>query len=199
MGFGALSGVIFDVLRGASWALTLSFPFVGDALAACFTFMDRQVGQRAFSRKLEIEADTCGLELMARAGFDPRAALELWEILNEVEADVTTKGQHGGITDHIALLRTHPTGEQRLAVSGLVLGQQPYSGARLTMAWVPGADTRASPAAGDQDLRADPGRAQGVQGGREGPAEAEGPRGDGGSGQEREWGGRACGRLSWGG
>lgn len=28
LGFLALSGVVFDVLRGASWALTLSFPIV---------------------------------------------------------------------------------------------------------------------------------------------------------------------------
>lgn len=55
----------------------------GAVLAAGFTFLDRQVGQRAFSRKLEVEADTLGLELMARAGFDPRAAVELWQILNE--------------------------------------------------------------------------------------------------------------------
>ena len=33
LGFLALSGVAFDVLRGASFLLTLSFPIVGDALA----------------------------------------------------------------------------------------------------------------------------------------------------------------------
>jgi hypothetical protein len=37
----------------------------------------------------------------------------------QVEADVSSHGQHGSITDHIALLRTHPTGEQRLDVSVL--------------------------------------------------------------------------------
>lgn len=80
---------------------------------------------------------------MAKAGFDPRGAVTLWEILTEVsqsssprrgasfiskirfvqqvEEDVTNTGEHGTITDHIALLRTHPTGEQRLAVSLKVL------------------------------------------------------------------------------
>ncbi|KAI5474406.1 hypothetical protein MNV49_003374 [Pseudohyphozyma bogoriensis] len=114
LGFLALSGVVFDVLRGASWALTLSFPFVGDALAVFFNFCDRTLGQRAFNRKLESEADALGLELMARAGYDPRGALRLWKILNEVEEDVTENGEHGSIVDHIALLRTHPTGQQRL-------------------------------------------------------------------------------------
>ncbi len=33
LGFLALSGVVFDILRGASFLLTLSFPIVGDALA----------------------------------------------------------------------------------------------------------------------------------------------------------------------
>ncbi|SCV69867.1 BQ2448_1261 [Microbotryum intermedium] len=108
------SGVVFDVLRGTAWALTLSFPMVGDALSAFFTFVDRKVGQRAYSRKLETEADELGLELMARAGFDPRASITLWEILNEVEQDVQERGEHGKIVDHIALLRTHPSGEQRL-------------------------------------------------------------------------------------
>lgn len=81
---------------------------------------------------------------MARAGFDPRAALQLWEILNEVglpslishrsrrsltlhsffraahkvELDVQ---ESGDITEHIALLRTHPTGESRLVVRSFSL------------------------------------------------------------------------------
>lgn len=39
---------------------------VGDMLAAGFNFLDRQVGQRAYSRKLETEADTLGLEVRLR-------------------------------------------------------------------------------------------------------------------------------------
>lgn len=114
LGFLALSGVVFDVLRGASWALTLSFPVVGDGIAFLFTFLDKQVGTRAYSRKLETEADALGLELMAKAGFDPRAALQLWEILNEVEADTQEALGPRERAEQIALLRTHPTGEDRL-------------------------------------------------------------------------------------
>ncbi|SGY13637.1 BQ5605_C010g05924 [Microbotryum silenes-dioicae] len=114
LGFLALSGVVFDILHGTGWALTLCFPMVGDALSAFFTFVDRKVGQRAYSRKLKTEADELGLELMARAGFNTHASITLWEILNEVEQDVQERGEHGKIIDDIALLRTHPSGEQRL-------------------------------------------------------------------------------------
>lgn len=63
LGFLALSGVVFDVLRGVSWALTLSFPAVGDGMAMLFSFLDKKVGTRAYSRKLETEADALGLEV----------------------------------------------------------------------------------------------------------------------------------------
>ncbi|GAA5959394.1 hypothetical protein JCM21900_006844 [Sporobolomyces salmonicolor] len=118
------SGVVFDVLRGASWALTVSFPIVGDVLSSGFTFLDRHIGQRAYSRALEIEADWLGLDLMAKAGFEPGGAIRLWEILNEAEIDVEQTGQHRiherdgepttTVWDHVALLRTHPTGQERI-------------------------------------------------------------------------------------
>lgn len=54
---------------------------------------------------------------MARAGYDPRAALELWEIMAEVEEEVEANaGNPHSVIDHIELLRTHPPSEQRLRV-----------------------------------------------------------------------------------
>lgn len=44
----------------------------------------------------------------------------------QVELDVTNHGEHGSITDHIALLRTHPTGEQRLAVRARLATINPF-------------------------------------------------------------------------
>lgn len=61
MGFLALSSVIFDILRGVSFALTISFPLVTDALGSMFNAMNDVVAERAYSRKLETEADTLGL------------------------------------------------------------------------------------------------------------------------------------------
>ena len=55
-----------------------------------------------FSRDDEIEADLVGLELGARAGYDPRAALTLWEKMGRA-------GGGGGP----GFLSTHPSGPDR--------------------------------------------------------------------------------------
>lgn len=58
-----------------------------------------------FSRAQESEADILGLQYMARAGFDPRQAVNLWQNMAKV-------GGGGGPT----FLSTHPSSEQRMRV-----------------------------------------------------------------------------------
>lgn len=56
------------------------------------------------SRKHETEADRIGVELAARAGYDPRAAISLWQKM----------GQATGGDSGFKFLSTHPTREDRL-------------------------------------------------------------------------------------
>ena len=57
-----------------------------------------------FSRDDEVEADLVGLEMGARSGFDPRAAVTLWEKMG--------RESNGG--GGPAFLSTHPTGPDRM-------------------------------------------------------------------------------------
>jgi predicted Zn-dependent protease len=56
-----------------------------------------------YSRLHEAEADRIGLDLMARAGFDPRGAVALWR-------NMERQGEGGTL----AFLSTHPSHGQRI-------------------------------------------------------------------------------------
>lgn len=56
-----------------------------------------------YSRSLETRADYGGLMLMAKAGYNPQAAITLWEKMNKLE------GQGGA-----SFLSTHPSNMQRI-------------------------------------------------------------------------------------
>lgn len=56
-----------------------------------------------YSRNLETRADAGGLILMAKAGYNPQAAVTLWEKMNRAQAD-----------SGLSFLSTHPSNAQRI-------------------------------------------------------------------------------------
>ena len=75
-------------------------PRLGDAAAG----MVSQGVALKFSRGDESEADLVGLDLAARAGYDPRAGVALWQKMGAVNARAP-----------IEFLSTHPSGDTRIS------------------------------------------------------------------------------------
>jgi len=73
---------------------------VGDLAASIGT----QLLTLRFSRDDETDADLVGLELAARGGYNPQAAVSLWEKM----------GQAGGGAGGPSFLSTHPSGPERI-------------------------------------------------------------------------------------
>jgi Zn-dependent protease with chaperone function len=81
-------------------AALLGLGNVGDLAANIGT----QLLTLKYSRNDEVDADLVGLELAARAGFNPDASISLWEKMGSVQGE-------GGP----AFLSTHPAGPDRIA------------------------------------------------------------------------------------
>ena len=81
-------------------AQLLGWGQVGDLAASIGT----QLLTLRFSREDETDADLVGLELAARGGYNPQAAVSLWEKM----------GQAGGGASGPSFLSTHPSGPERI-------------------------------------------------------------------------------------
>ncbi|WP_418123836.1 M48 family metallopeptidase [Variovorax sp. 160MFSha2.1] len=82
-------------------AQLLGWGQVGDLAARAGT----QLITLKFSRSDETEADLVGLELAARAGYDPKASVSLWQKM------ATASRNQGGLS----FLSTHPSGPDRIS------------------------------------------------------------------------------------
>ena len=78
------------------------------ALASTAYGLTTQLGRELpHSRAQESEADHIGLIYMARAGYEPQAAVQFWQRFKQYNE------QHGG-SSALAFLRTHPLDETRI-------------------------------------------------------------------------------------
>jgi predicted Zn-dependent protease len=76
---------------------------------------DVHLGLKPLNRQAEREADALGLELMARAGFDPVEGAEVWLDFQRGDMATSAKRLTGFLSDH-------PIDEERLqALSALAL------------------------------------------------------------------------------
>lgn len=92
-------------ILGAS--LSSADPRTQSAVALAYGLTTTLGRQLPHSRRQESEADEIGLIYMARAGYDPEAAIAFWQRFAEYNR------QHGG-GDVLPFLRTHPTDEKRI-------------------------------------------------------------------------------------
>lgn len=92
-------------ILGAS--LSSADPRTQSAVALAYGLGTTLGRQLPHSRKQESEADEIGLIYMARAGYDPEAAIGFWQRFAEYNR------QHGG-DQVLPFLRTHPTDEKRI-------------------------------------------------------------------------------------
>jgi predicted Zn-dependent protease len=76
---------------------------VGEGATNLANMIAQVTFQLPFGRDQESEADQIGLELMARAGYDPRAAVTLWNKMGAANASGTPK-----------FLSTHPAPTDRI-------------------------------------------------------------------------------------
>lgn len=106
MSIGLASGVLITALGVASGDNGRRNQQIGQ-LAALLAW------QLPNSREAETEADRIGIELAARAGYDPKAAPALWQKM------LAAEGGKGGFD----WLSTHPASEKRMAVLAALVPQ----------------------------------------------------------------------------
>ncbi len=80
--------------------------------------------QANYSREYETQADNVGLALMAKAGYDPLAAVEIQELF-------LSKSQSGSSAGVSAFFASHPPSKERIASNKAHLVGMPTGGLRL--------------------------------------------------------------------
>lgn len=97
-----------EVLKSVGISAAAAFFNLGQVSAGMLAQAANLAVSLPYARKQEADADLVGLELAARAGFDPRAAISVWQKMSRYAQ--TAKG--GGQPPQF--LSTHPSNENRI-------------------------------------------------------------------------------------
>jgi hypothetical protein len=109
---------------GAAVAGATQSPSMGNAAGRVTSGITQEVGSGIlvypYSRQLEHEADTVGLMLMAKAGYDPQGAIDFWKRAQKSPE----------FSSSVSFLSTHPAAENRLQQlqEALPVAQRYYRG-----------------------------------------------------------------------
>ncbi|KAG1585360.1 hypothetical protein G6F48_007316 [Rhizopus delemar] len=105
-----LMSMFSDIARCLLWMVTDIFgPHVNQDIGIFTSTFITLESETTYNRQLEREADLVGLKLMAKAGYDPRKAIETWQAIAELEK---------------MIIEAQKQGENQETASGLVVMNQ---------------------------------------------------------------------------
>jgi hypothetical protein len=102
------AGVLSDLVRAFSRHRSSLVVAPWTDSLSCTIQLVKVAADLPFSRKLELEADAIGLRLMARACYDPRAAIQMNAALGALQE------KHGGSVGALKYFSTHPPSHERV-------------------------------------------------------------------------------------
>ncbi|CAO3698128.1 unnamed protein product [Rhizopus stolonifer] len=126
-GFLALTSTVGDLTRAVLWPVTGTLgPYFNDKINEFVDWCNTLLCEKSYSRQLEKEADLIGLKIMAKAGYNPKFAIEFWlsmleleKIVEESVAEVMKEEKEKIDEDWMAspdtwFGETHPPTEERI-------------------------------------------------------------------------------------
>ncbi|KAG2218643.1 hypothetical protein INT45_000816 [Circinella minor] len=89
-GLESLLLMLTDIARAVFWMFTEPLgPYVNQKIDQAVALLIESSSGRSYNRILEQEADLIGLKLLAKAGYNPEAAIEVWQSMAQFQQEIT--------------------------------------------------------------------------------------------------------------